>query len=295
MRTLPLHADFGVEVLDINLATVTTNGAYPAIRELFERHSLLLFRAQSLTDDDLLRVARLFGPIEDRQDTPDGSFIVPKISNRQAHNKLGPASDAQLLNLKANMLWHTDSTFLPIPALLNIITARVLPSSGGQTELVSTRAAWKRLPADLKARVADAVLWHRFAHSRSKIDPTLATHELFTRWDDQAWRALWRNPVTGEDALYLASHAYGVDGMSEQEGQELIEVLFDFATQPERIYAHAWDVGDVLIWDERATLHRGTPWPYEEERTLASLCVSVTNSDGLPAMKPATTQGVLAS
>lgn len=294
MRISPLHDDFGVEVQEVDLSSVSSDEGYPVIRELFEQHSLLLFRRQSLDDDDLLRVARLFGPIEDRNDTPDGSFSVPKVSNRQAHNKLGPASDAQLMNLKANMLWHTDSTFLPVPALLNIITARVLPSQGGETQLVSTRAAWKRLPEPLKTKVADAVLWHRFAYSRAKIDPKLAEHELFTRWEDQAWRAVWRNPVTGDDALYLASHAFGVDGMRRDEGLSLIEELFELATQPENIYSHQWRVGDVLIWDERATLHRGTPWPYEQERTLASLCVSVMEADGLRGMKPLTTQGVIA-
>ena len=221
------------------------------------------------------------------------AFVVPKVSNRQAHNTLGAASDDQLLNLKANQLWHTDSTFLPVPALANIITARVLPSSGGETELVSTRAAWQRLSEETRARVIDAIVWHRYAHSRAKIDPDLAGHELFAKWPDQAWYALWRNPVTGEDALYLASHAYGIDGMARAEGEGLIETLIEQATEPEHVYAHEWQVGDVLIWDERATLHRGTPWPYEEERTLASICVSVTDADGLSTMKPEHTVGVI--
>ncbi|MGI9404963.1 MAG: TauD/TfdA dioxygenase family protein [Hyphomicrobiaceae bacterium] len=293
MQTRPLHTDFGAEVLDVDLNGVTANDGYPAIRELFEKCSLLLFRDQSLSDDDILRIGKMFGPIEDRKDTKDGKFVVPKVSNRQAHNALGKATEKQLLNLKSNQLWHTDSTFLPVPALANIITARVVSSRGGQTQLVSTRAAWKRLPDDLKTRARDAVLWHRFAHSRAKIDPELATHELFTKWPDQAWYAVLRNPVTGENALYLASHAYGVDGLEEKDGQALIETFIDHATQPENIYAHDWRVGDVLIWDERATLHRGTPWPYEEERTLASICVSLTEADGLSAMKPGTTHGVI--
>lgn len=294
MHTTALHPDFGVEIKDIDLTRVTADGDYPAIRDHFERHSLLLFRDQRLEDDDIVRLGRMFGVVEDRKDTKDGKFVVPKVSNRQAHNRLGPASDQTLLNLKANQLWHTDSTFLPVPALANIITARVLPSAGGETELVSTRAAWRRLPEDLKAKVRDAVVWHRYAHSRGKIDPALATHELFTRWPDQAWYALWRNPVTGEDALYLASHAYGIDGLPRGEGEALIERLIALATRPEDIYAHKWRVGDVLIWDERATLHRGRPWPYEEERTLASICVSVSDSDGLKAQKPERTLGVAA-
>lgn len=295
MDTVALHRDFGVEVRGVDLTGIAADGDYPVIRDLFERQSLLLFRGQSLSDDDIVRLGRLFGTVEDRKDTKDGKFVVPKVSNRQANNRLGAASEQQLLNLKANQLWHTDSTFLPVPALANIITARVLPSAGGETELVSTRAAWRRLPDILKAKLRNAVVWHRFAHSRAKIDTELAKNELFTRWADQAWYALWRNPVTGEDALYIASHAYGIDGLPQGEGQALIDTLIAEATLPEHVYVHRWQVGDVLIWDERATLHRGRPWPYEEERTLASICVSVEEHDGLVSMKPKQTVGVMAA
>lgn len=291
--TRPLHPDFGVKVEGVDLRRLDAGAGYRQIRDLFERHSLLYFPDQALADDDIVRLGRLFGLVEDRKDTKDGKFVVPKVSNRQAHDTIEAASERQLLNLKSNMLWHSDSTFLPVPALANIITARVLPSSGGATELVSTRAAWRRLPEALKARARGAVLWHRYAHSRAKIDPSLATDPLFTRWPDQAWYAIWPNPVTGEEALYLASHAYGIDGLERAEGAELIDRLVAEATRPEHIYAHQWRVGDVLIWDERATLHRGTPWPYEEERTLASICVSLSDSDGLSGMKPAKTVGVV--
>jgi alpha-ketoglutarate-dependent 2,4-dichlorophenoxyacetate dioxygenase len=92
--------------------------------------------------------------------------------------------------------------------------------------------------------------------------------------------------VTGEDALYIASHAYAVDGMPEDEGQALIDALIAFATRPGIVYTHRWRVGDVLIWDERAMLHRGRPWPYEEERTLGSICVSARDIDGLATIRP---------
>jgi len=118
----------------------------------------------------------------------------------------------------ANQLWHTDSTFLPVPALANILAARVPSSRGGETELVSTRAAWRDLPESLKARARNAVLRHRYAHSRAKISAALAKEETFTKWPDQAWKAVWRNPVTGEEALYLASHAFAVEGLPEAEG-----------------------------------------------------------------------------
>ena len=287
MRTRPLHPLFGVEVLDCDLRAVTADEGYPEIRALFEEHSLLLFRGQKLTDDQHIVLARLFGPIEDRSKGANGP--EPRVSHVSNRFDLRPSMKddaAQLSHLKANQLWHTDSTFLPVPALTNILMAKIVPSIGGETELVSTRVGWADLPAELRDRACDAVIWHRYAHSRAKIDPGLATDELFTMWEDQAWRALWRNPVTGEDALYLASHAYRVEALSDAEGAELIDALIAHATRPEAIYTHAWRPGDVLMWDQRATMHRGRPWPYAEPRTLASICVSATAADGLEDMRP---------
>lgn len=105
-------------------------------------------------------------------------------------------------------------------------------------------------------------------------------------WSDEAWRSTWTNPVTGEDALYIASHVFAVDGMDADEGNTLVRALIDFATRDGTVYSHTWRVGDVLIWDERATLHRGRPWPYEEARSLSSLCVTARDCDGLASVRP---------
>ncbi len=287
MRTSLLHARFGVEIHDVDLTRVTAIEGYPEIRDAFERHSLLLFRQQRLDDVQHLNLAALFGPLEDRvKGPPRRRPPLPKVSNLTPGGQIASEFDHQVLNLKANQLWHTDSTFLPVPALANVIAARVVSSSGGETELVSTRVAWQEMPAGLKERARDAVLLHRYAHSRARIDPGLAAEEPFTMWPDQAWRAVWPNPVTGEDALYIASHAYAVAGMEAAAGQALIEELTAFATREQYVYSHRWTVGDVLIWDERATLHRGRPWPYEEERTLASICVSARGCDGFGFVQP---------
>ena len=131
------------------------------------------------------------------------------------------------------------------------------------------------------------MLWHRYAHSRARIDPDLARELMFTKWRDQAWRAVWPNPVTGEEALYIASHAYAVDGMEEAEGAALIDALIAAVTGDDAIYTHAWRPGDVILWDERAALHRGRPWPYHEPRTLVSICVTARDCDGLASVRPA--------
>lgn len=284
MRTTPLHPDFGVEIHDVDLREVTPENGYAAIRLAFEEHSLLLFRGQSLDDDAILRFGRCFGEIENRT---DGPVTVPRVSNVLPDGSVLEPDAIRLKDLKANMLWHTDSTFLPVPALANIITARIVPSEGGATELVSTRAGFERLPEDLKAIARRARLRHRLTHSRAKVDPDLAREAHITKWDETCWPAVWVNPVTGKEALYIASHACGVEGMDDSEGLALIDDLTARMVPDEAIYAHRWQVGDVLIWDERATLHRGMPWPYDQARELASICVTAADTDGLDRMRAA--------
>lgn len=287
MRSTPLHPLFGVEVHDLDLRTLRAISGYPEIRAAFEEHSLLLFRRQALDDEAHLALGALFGPIEDRSMGGNGPRPrMANVSNRLESGAISAPDSVHTLDLRANQLWHTDSTFLPVPALANILAARVLSSRGGETELASTRVGWRELPQALRARVQSAVFRHRYAHSRAKISPALATADKYTRWKEQAWKAVWRNPVNGEDALYIASHVCGVDGLDESSGRALVDELMAFVTRPGRVYTHAWQPGDVLIWDERATVHRGLPWPYEEERTLASICVSVQDSDGLHSMRP---------
>lgn len=283
----PLHPRFGVEIRDIDLRRVAAADGYPAIRQAFETHSLLLFRNQQLDDEAHLALGSLFGPIEDRSRGENGP--VPRmgyLTNRREDNSVAPADDNRTLNLIANQLWHTDSTFLPVPALANILAAREVSSRGGETEFVSTRAAWRDLPDALRIKARRAVLRHRFAHSRARISAQLAKQDTYTKWPDQAWKAVWRNPLNGEDALYIASHAFAVEGLPDAEGEALIDSLIAFATRPGTVYRHRWRIGDVLIWDERAILHRGRPWPYEEARTLASICISARDRDGLDRMRP---------
>ncbi len=282
MRTASLHPSFGVEVHDVDLTTLTPDYLYPEVRAAFESHSLLLFRRQRLDDDGHLAFGALFGPIEDRSMGARGPQPrMDNVSNRISADAISAPDDFHTLNLIGNQLWHTDSTFLPVPALANILAARVLSSSGGETEFVSTRAAFASLPPPMQANLRQAKFRHRASHSRSKISAELAKLEKFTKWPDQVWNAVWRNPITGEEALYIASHVCAVEGMPPEAGLALVDELVAHCTRPEMIYTHVWQPGDVLIWDERATLHRGRPWPYNEERTLASICVSVRDVDGL--------------
>ena len=287
MRTEPLNAHFGLAVEGVSLRDVTADHLYPDIRALFEEHTALLFRAQNLTQEEFTSLARLFGPLENRDAMSAGRdvpFTIFPLSNETKDGLLAEDS-LKLLNLQGNMLWHTDSTFLPTPALVNLLTARVVPSSGGQTEIASTRAAWADMPEELKTPLRDAIVWHRLSHSRSKISTELAALPMMNRWPDRPWPAVWTNPANGAEALYIASHAFAIEGMGLEEAQALIDAAMAFCTQDKYVYSHEWQPGDVLIWDERATVHRGRPWPYDQPRRLESICCSATDADGLASMR----------
>ena len=288
MQTEPLHPHFGRIVKDVDLRDVTADHLFPEIRAAFETHSALLFPAQDMDDETHLRLAKLFGPLENRDamaQAKELDFEIPEVSNQTDDGVLA-ADDLRTLDLQANMLWHTDSTFLPIPALVNILTARVLPpSGGGQTELASTRAGWASMPQDLRDVLVDGIIWHRLSHSRARINPDLANLPKMTRWPDRPWRAIWPNPVTGDPSLYIASHSFGIEGVEQTQAQGIIDAAIAHCTRPEAVYTHDWAVGDVLIWDERAVLHRGRPWNYDEPRRLQSICCSVTEADGVGSVR----------
>jgi len=283
METTALHPDFGVEVLGLDLKSVTAENGYPELRRLFDRHSLLLFRDQPLDDAEHLRLGNLFGPIENRTEVP-GDRLSP-VSNKAENGGVTAADDLHTLNLIANQLWHTDSTFLPVPALANLLQARIVSSTGGETEFVSTRAGFKRLSPAVQERLRQTSFRHDYKTSRGEIAKELTTLEIIQKWPEQHWRALWPNPETGEEALYIASHVYAVEGMERGVAKAWVNELIAAMTPADAIYTHAWRQGDMIIWDERATMHRGRPWPYEEERTLASICVTAREVDGLETVR----------
>ncbi|MFK7869134.1 MAG: TauD/TfdA dioxygenase family protein [Roseobacter sp.] len=282
----PLTPRFGVEIKGIDLAQVD-DALYREIRAAFEEHSALLFRGQNVSDAAHLALARRFGPIENREagdlkESPD--YKVPEVSNILEDGSVSGEMDLHTLNLKANMLWHADSTFLPIPALANILIGRVVTQTGGATELASTRAGWADMPEDMRAQIRGRTVRHHLSHSRYRISPELAQLPMFHKWPEQTWKAVWRNPVNGHEALYIASHARAIDGMDAGPAATLLDQLMTFVTQQAYTYRHQWQVGDVLIWDQRAVLHRATEWDYTEPRKLTSLCVSATSQDGVDDM-----------
>ena len=129
------------------------------------------------------------------------------------------------------------------------------------------------------------VFRHHFSQSRARISAELAALPMFHKWPEQRWPAIWTNPVNGAELIYVASHVNGVIGMEQDAAMKFIDTLLTDCTQPTYVYSHNWTPGDVMIWDQRAVLHRGTPWPLDQARRLTSICASMTEADGLEEMR----------
>jgi alpha-ketoglutarate-dependent 2,4-dichlorophenoxyacetate dioxygenase len=287
MQIIPLGPGFAAELRGVTLADVAADDAhYAAVRAAFEDHSVLVFRGQDVTDEGQLAFSQRFGPPEVTKVGSLGTgsnFVI--LTTIGADGKVVPADDRLALRNKANQLWHTDSSFKSLPALTSVLSARIIPGHGGETEFVSTRLAFEKLDPALRERLENLFAWHHYAYSRGKIDPDLAIAEE-KALPPQCWRMVWRNPVNGRGALYIASHAYGIEGMEPAAGEQLINVLTDAATAPGLSYEHGWRSGDVVMWDNRATMHRGRPWPANEARYMVRTTISARAVDGLETMRP---------
>jgi alpha-ketoglutarate-dependent 2,4-dichlorophenoxyacetate dioxygenase len=267
------------------------DAAYAAARAAFEQHSVLVFRGQQVADEGQLAFSRRFGPPEVTKVGSLGTgshFVI--LSTIGPDGKVVPPDHRYALRNKANQLWHTDSSFKRVPALTSVLSARIIPARGGETEFVSTRLAFERLDPALRKKLENSFAWHDYAHSRGQIAADLANPEERAALPPQCWRMVWKNPVNGRSALYLASHAYAVEGMEASAGKKLIDELMDLATAPGTSYVHEWKSGDVVMWDNRATMHRGRPWPAHEARFMVRTTISATEADGLAAMRPPTWQ-----
>lgn len=160
---------------------------------------------------------------------------MANVTNRLEDGSISAADDLHTLDLTGNQLWHTDSIFLPVPAIVNVLAARVLSSTGGSRVRPRRPAPGRRdLPGPLRERLDGAVLSHRLAHSRRGISAELVERHR-SRFDDQRWTSTWTNPSTGERALYLASHTYAVDGDESDEAQALIDDTIAWCTT-DRVY-----------------------------------------------------------
>lgn len=283
MEFAPLHADFGAEVRGVDLLSAICDAAlFSQLQRGFEDYSVLLLRGQTVTDDLQATFARGFGSLEQTKVGSSGfGTFYSRMNNIGPDGEVVPPTDRALLIAKANQLWHTDSSFKTLPAVASVLSARVIPSKGGETEFVSTRATWERLDKATQQNLLNKVAIHSYATSRNQIDPSMMTEAEHAALPPVRRPLTWLNPKNGRRSLYLASHAGAIEGMEEAAGKALLESLIDQATQPEYRYTHAWKEGDVLIWDNRATMHRGKPWQGGEPRSIVRITVSASSAYGV--------------
>ena len=288
MEIIPLHRDFGAEIRGVSLLDVVCVGQiHQKVRAAFEEHSVLVWRDQDISDDTQATFARGFGSLERTKVGSGGSgTIYSRMNNIDSNGKVVAPTDRAMLIARANQMWHTDSSFKALPAVASVLSARVIPSDGGGTEFVSMRAAWAALPAHRKAAVQDLEVIHSYATSRDKVDPQMMGAEERAALPPVQWRMTWRNPVNGKHALYLASHAAGIAGMADAQAQQLIDELMEQATQPACRYVHVWRPGDVVMWDNRATMHRGQPWKGGQPRSIVRVTITAEESDGIASVRP---------
>ena len=287
MDIIPIGPGFVAELRGVTVADVAaSDDAYSQVRGAFEDHSVLVFRGQDVTDETQLAYSRRFGPLEVTKVGSEGfgsNLVILKTLDDNGN--VVPEDHRLALRNKANQLWHTDSPFKSLPALASVLSSRIIPGRGGETEFVSTRLAFERLDPAMRARLEQSFAWHDYAYSRGKIAADLASPAERAALPPQCWRLVWKNPVNGRGALYIASHTYAIEGMNDVAGKKLLGELMAAATVPGLSYVHSWNKGDVVMWDNRATMHRGRPWPPNEPRHMVRTTISARAADGLESMR----------
>ena len=236
-----------------------------AVRAAFERYSVLVFPGQTITDGQQVRFSGRFGPLEATRAGANGAgskLIV--LTNIATDGSIAAPTDKQVLSNRANQIWHTDSSFKPIPARASLLSARVIPALGGDTQYASMRAAYVALSDADKRLVEGLVAVHDFGWSRARIDPALVTDA--ERADNPPVRQAVVMDSPHGKALYLGAHARFIEGMDEAESRALIDRLIAFGTQERFVYSHRWASNDLILWDNRAVLHRATPFQSTNER-----------------------------
>src|SRR6516165_5244498 len=282
----PVTPGFVAEVGDVNLSQPIGASDLLTIRQAFTKYAVLIFPDQHLTAEQHLEFASQFGPLETTIAVHRGEAPLrlakefADVSNLDHKSELwGEQSRVRLFQL-GNRLWHTDSSFKRRPALASLLYARSIPSLGGHTEFADERAAYDALSEDVKQKLASLVAEHSIFNSRARLGFTNFNEEERRELPPVPQVVVRTNPESGRKSLYLASHAGRILGMPEAEGRALIDQLIAHATQRQFVYTHRWRVHDLVMWDNRCTMHRGTEfddlrWKRDVQR--ATVC-DIANS-----------------
>ena len=266
--------DFAAEVLGIDLRRPMSAAEAAAIERGMDRYAVLVFRGQPIDNNEQLAFSRNFGELEPAYGVPGDNMqagrLPPEIndiSNLDKNNKVLARDDRQRLYSLGNMLWHSDSSYKTTPAKYSLLSARTIPDRGGNTQFADMRAAWDSLDEETRALVREMVCEHSRLFSRINLGFEFNAEEA-KKFAPVRQRLVRRHPNTGRLSLFLSAHAGTIIGWPIPEARALLRELNEHATQRERVYTHVWRLHDLVMWDNRVTMHRGLRYPIEQARDL---------------------------
>jgi alpha-ketoglutarate-dependent 2,4-dichlorophenoxyacetate dioxygenase len=268
------RAFFAGEVSGIDLTRSLTDDEVAAIHAGMDRFGVLVFRDQRLDDERQLAFSRQLGPLEQATGDimpPDQrrmSMDLNDISNLDVNGNVLARDDRRRLFSLGNLLWHSDSSFKDVPAKYSILSARTIPSAGGNTEFADMRAAYDALDDEAKREVRELICRHSQIYSRGMLGFEDFTDAERQKWEPVRQRLVRRHPRTGRLSLYLASHAGEIEGWPVPEARAFLRDLNEHATQRQFVYAHVWRPFDVVMWDNRVTMHRARRFNSKEVRDM---------------------------
>ena len=281
----PLHPLFVAEAGGIDLTHPPTAGQTAEIEAAMDRYGVLVFRDQRLTDEQQLAFSRCFGELEVTGGTgiskPGEQRLHPAfadVSNLEKGERVLERDSRRRLYSLGNMLWHSDSSFKPVPAKYSILSGRVVAERGGETEFADMRAAYDALDADTKARIEDLVCEHSLIYSRATLGFTDLTEAERATMRPVRQRLVRTHPATGRKSLYLASHIGTIIGWPMPEARAFILDLMEHATQRQFVYAHKWQPFDLVMWDNRVTMHRARRYDHTRPRDMRRTTVAGTEN-----------------
>ncbi len=261
-----LHPRFVAEVGPVDLRRAHDGETLAAIRAGMDEHAILVFRNQPFTDDEQLAFAqRLDGQLHTRTGSAAlgknrlGDEALSDISNVAADGEILGSTDRRRMYALGNRLWHTDASFVDPPGRYSMLSAKVVPAVAADTEFADMRSAYDTLPDETKARLEGLRVHHSIAYSRQTLGFEFSAEEQ-EKLPGAVHPLVRTLPRSGRRSLYLASHASRILDWPVPEGRLLLRDLMEHATRPELVYRHAWRVGDLVIWDNRATMHRACPF-----------------------------------
>jgi alpha-ketoglutarate-dependent 2,4-dichlorophenoxyacetate dioxygenase len=275
---------FAGEVSGVDITQPLSHAEAAAISAGMDQYGVLIFHDQHFTDETQLAFSRNFGGLEQATgDIAQGSerrlsMDVNDISNLNKNNEILARDDRRRLFGLGNRLWHSDSSFKAVSAKYSLLSARRIPSAGGNTEFADMRAAYDALDDETKAECENLICEHSQLFSRAILGFSDFTDEERRKFAPVKQRLVRRHPVTGRKSLFLASHAGAILGWPIPEARAFLRDLTEHATQRQFVYAHVWRQWDLVMWDNRVTMHRARPFNNQEVRDMHRTTVACEQS-----------------